>query len=126
MNPERAMKLMHKFGDMQRLKANQFLTTQKATITDLYRLDQSIENRKRTIGRIEHLLYQKRLLPPDSAQYAQIMSELSVEAGILKAVDKDTQGQIEDLKSATQTQMKISEGLVAIKKKLQALLRQLP
>lgn len=125
MKPEQVMRRMHQFLNHQRENLDQFFGTQKATITDLYRIDQDMQRRKTSIERIEYLLNQKRMCPPHSPAYAKLRSELAVETGILQAIMQDTQKQMESVKKASKVQLKLSENLLSGKKEIAKLLKKL-
>jgi len=121
----KVIKKMHILNDMQRANVNQFFNSQKATITDIYRIDQSLERRKVSVQHIEYLLNQKASLLPNSSEYANVMSELAIETGMLKAIMQDTQKQLENMKTASQYQVKLSDKLLSGKRQILQLLSKL-
>lgn len=125
MKPEVVMKRMNQFLNNQRENLDRFFGAQKATITDLYRIDQDMQRRKVSIEQIEKLLKRKRQLRPQSPEYINISSELTIEAGILRAILQDTQKQMENVKKTTQIQLKLSENLLSGKKEIVKLLSEL-
>lgn len=125
MNTEKFIKTLYKSFDMQRQNIDQFFASQKATITDLYRINQSLEHRKVILNRLNHLLRQREFVPKESPEYARIMSEIAIETGMLNGVIQDNQKQLESVKSSSQFQLRISDKMLRLKKEISKILGKL-
>jgi len=117
--------MMYRSLDIQRNNIDQLFTSQKATITDLYRINQSLERRKIILDRLKQLLRQKEFVSKDSPEYIRIMSEIAMETGMLSGVIQDNQKQLENVKVSSQFQLKISDKMLRLKKEICKILERI-